>query len=146
MKVFGNGSRSDAPSSGSPSHVQIRFLRATLGKLPRDATLGIGCYEATHNNLTGSRTLKGHLILSPIRFLCKKSPRSHIWGTICYCIYLLLIIQAEQSSQKDHHFPGCFKKLIKSFRQLLLLPLPTTASLNYSTAAVFLGILWGCCV
>ena len=68
VKVFENGSCSDALSSGSPSDLLIRFLGETLGKLPGDATQGIVCYKATHNNLTGSRTLKGHLILSPIFF------------------------------------------------------------------------------
>lgn len=58
-----------ALSSGSPSDLQIRFLGATLGKSPGDTTTGVVCYKASHNNLTGSRTLKGCLILSLICFL-----------------------------------------------------------------------------
>lgn len=58
-------------------------LQIRLGKSPGDATCDGVCYKATHNNLTGSRTLKGRLILSPICFLWTKSPHSHILRTIC---------------------------------------------------------------
>lgn len=63
------GSDEGCPFQRSLSPLQIGFLRATLGKLPGDVTPGVVCYKAAHNNLTGSRTLKGRLILSPICFL-----------------------------------------------------------------------------
>ena len=70
VKVFEDGGGSDDgyPIYGSSSDLQIRFLGAESGQLPGDTIHAVVCYKAIHNNLAGSTTLKGHLILSPIFF------------------------------------------------------------------------------
>lgn len=51
-----------ALSRESPPDPEMRCLRATLGRLPRDAVSGAVWDKASHNNSAGGRILKGRLI------------------------------------------------------------------------------------